>query len=125
VDDPIQCIERLKEYRAKRAKNKSALGMQYFFDPARPEQKGVIPKFHFLKKPKVWPQKPGWGLMSLAELRLSVRATRCLEAEGITAVHHLVVRTEEELLKIRNFGEAMLREAREKLQECGLRLGMT
>src|SRR5262249_50761818 len=33
VDDPIQCIERPKEYRAKRAKIKAVLGMQYFFDP--------------------------------------------------------------------------------------------
>ena len=125
VDDPSQCIERPREYRAKRAKIKAVLGMQYFFDPAHPEKKAVVPKFYFLKKPRVWREKPGWGLMSLAELRLSVGATRCLEAEGITAVHHLVVRTEEELLKIRNFGEARLREVKEKLQECGLRLGMT
>src|SRR5438067_2609125 len=36
--------------------------------------------------------------MSLAELELSVRATNCLESEGITTVRDLVIRTDEELL---------------------------
>jgi len=36
--------------------------------------------------------------MSLAELELSVRATNCLESEGITTVRDLVNRTDEELL---------------------------
>src|SRR6516162_3316795 len=35
--------------------------------------------------------------MSLAELELSVRATNCLESEGITTVRDLVIRTDEEL----------------------------
>ncbi len=43
--------------------------------------------------------------MSLAELELSVRATNCLESEGITTVRDLVIRTDEELLEVRNFGE--------------------
>src|SRR5436305_6991247 len=42
--------------------------------------------------------------MSLAELELSVRATNCLESEGITTVRDLVIRTDEELLEVRNFG---------------------
>ena len=37
--------------------------------------------------------------MSLAELELSVRATNCLESEGITTVRDLVSRTEDQLLK--------------------------
>src|SRR4051794_34910024 len=41
--------------------------------------------------------------MSLAELELSVRATNCLESEGITTVRDLVIRTDEELLEVRNF----------------------
>src|SRR5205807_8750062 len=62
--------------------------------------------------------------MSLAELELSVRATNCLESEGITTVRDLVLRTDEELLEVRNFGETTLKEVKLKLQERGLHLGM-
>ncbi len=62
--------------------------------------------------------------MSLAELELSVRATNCLESEGITTVRDLVIRTDEELLEVRNFGETTLREVKSKLSERGLYLGM-
>ena len=62
--------------------------------------------------------------MSLAELELSVRATNCLESEGITTVRHLVSRTEDQLLNVRNFGETTLKEVRAKLHEIGLDLGM-
>jgi len=62
--------------------------------------------------------------MSLAELELSVRATNCLESEGITTVRDLVIRTDEELLEVRNFGETTLKEVKQKLLERGLQLGM-
>jgi len=62
--------------------------------------------------------------MSLAELELSVRATNCLESEGITSVRDLVIRTDEELLEVRNFGDTTLREVKAKLAERGLHLGM-
>lgn len=62
--------------------------------------------------------------MSVAELSLSVRATNCLESENINHVRDLVVRTEDQLLEVRNFGETTLNEVREKLTELGLRLGM-
>jgi DNA-directed RNA polymerase subunit alpha len=62
--------------------------------------------------------------MSLAELELSVRATNCLESEGITTVRDLVIRNDEELLEVRNFGETTLKEVKGKLAERGLQLGM-
>ncbi|CAN5562999.1 DNA-directed RNA polymerase subunit alpha [soil metagenome] len=62
--------------------------------------------------------------MSLAELELSVRATNCLESEGITTVRDLVIRSEDELLEVRNFGETTLKEVAIKLKERGLHLGM-
>jgi DNA-directed RNA polymerase subunit alpha len=62
--------------------------------------------------------------MSLAELELSVRATNCLESEGITTVRDLVIRTDEELLEVRNFGETTLKEVKLKLEERNLKLGM-
>ena len=61
---------------------------------------------------------------SLAELNLSVRATNCLESEGINTVRDLVSKGEEQLLQVRNFGETTLVEVRERLEEIGLRLGM-
>ncbi len=62
--------------------------------------------------------------MSLAELELSVRATNCLESEGITTVRDLVSRSDEELLEVRNFGETTLKEVKAKLEERGMTLGM-
>lgn len=61
---------------------------------------------------------------SLAELNLSVRATNCLESVGINTVRDLVVRTDDELLQVRNFGETTLDEVRERLANIDLRLGM-
>jgi DNA-directed RNA polymerase subunit alpha len=62
--------------------------------------------------------------MSLAELQLSVRAMNCLESENIHTVRDLVVKTPDQLLEVRNFGETTLNEVREKLTSLGLRLGM-
>ena len=62
--------------------------------------------------------------MSLAELELSVRATNCLESEGITTIRELVSRTEDQLLTVRNFGETTLKEVRGKLNDLGIDLGM-
>ena len=62
--------------------------------------------------------------MSLAELELSVRATNCLESEGIATVRDLIMRGEDELLEVRNFGETTLKEVQAKLEERGMRLGM-
>ena len=62
--------------------------------------------------------------MSLAELELSVRATNCLESEGIATVRDLVTRTEDELLEVRNFGETTLKEVMQKLAERQMHLGM-
>jgi len=62
--------------------------------------------------------------MTLADLKLSVRATNCLESENIHTVRDLVRRNEDQLLEVRNFGETTLNEVQEKLSELGLRLGM-
>lgn len=61
---------------------------------------------------------------SLAELNLSVRATNCLESEGIVSVRDLVSKSEDQLLTVRNFGETTLVEVRERLSSIGLRMGM-
>lgn len=53
-----------------------------------------------------------------------MRATNCLESVGINTVRDLVVRNEDDLLQVRNFGETTLDEVRERLESIDLRLGM-
>ena len=62
--------------------------------------------------------------MSLGDLKLSVRATNCLESEGIATVRELVQFTEDQLLEVRNFGDTTLNEVRDRLGELRLHLGM-
>jgi DNA-directed RNA polymerase subunit alpha len=62
--------------------------------------------------------------MSLAEMKLSVRAMNCLESENIHTVRDLVQKTEDSLLEVRNFGETTLNEVKEKLHDMGMYLGM-
>jgi DNA-directed RNA polymerase subunit alpha len=62
--------------------------------------------------------------MSLAELKLSVRAMNCLETENIHTVRDLVMKSEDQLLDVRNFGDTTLTEVKEKLHDLGLYLGM-
>jgi DNA-directed RNA polymerase subunit alpha len=62
--------------------------------------------------------------MLVSDLKLSLRANNCLHEEGIQTIRDLVVRSREELLEVRNFGETTLEEIEEKLAELGLKLGM-
>ena len=63
--------------------------------------------------------------MSVNEIELSVRAANCLNNANITTVGHLAMKTEQEMLKYRNFGKKSLNEIKDKLQALGLTLGMT
>lgn len=60
--------------------------------------------------------------LSMVELRLSVRTVNCLEDAGIQSVPDLLCLTEDDLLKIRNFGRKCLREVKEELKRRNLRL---
>jgi len=62
---------------------------------------------------------------SVDELELSVRSYNCLKNADIRTIGDLVVRTEPEMLKTKNFGRKSLNEIKEILQEMGLGLGMT
>lgn len=62
--------------------------------------------------------------MPVSGLNLSVRAYNCLDAEGIKQVSDLVRRSEQELLKLRNFGKTTLDEIKQRVLEFGLELGM-
>jgi len=63
--------------------------------------------------------------MSVNEIELSVRAANCLNNANITTVGQLAMKTEQEMLKYRNFGKKSLNEIKDKLQSLGLSLGMT
>ncbi|MBI4024459.1 MAG: DNA-directed RNA polymerase subunit alpha [Verrucomicrobia bacterium] len=62
--------------------------------------------------------------MSVNEIELSVRAANCLNNANIITVGQLAQKTEQEMLKYRNFGKKSLNEIKEKLQSLGLSLGM-
>ncbi|OPZ10882.1 MAG: DNA-directed RNA polymerase subunit alpha [candidate division BRC1 bacterium ADurb.BinA364] len=57
---------------------------------------------------------------SIEELELSVRSFNCLEAAGIKTIRDLVQKTEQEMLKYRNFGRKSLSEIKNILSEMNL-----
>lgn len=61
---------------------------------------------------------------SIDHLELSVRSNNCLRSAGIEKIYTLVQKTEEELLKTKNFGRKSLMEIKETLQELGLGLNL-
>jgi DNA-directed RNA polymerase subunit alpha len=63
-------------------------------------------------------------LKPIEELEFSVRAHNCLIGAGVKRVIDLVNMSEEDILKIKNFGRKSLREVKEILSAFGLILGM-
>ncbi len=61
---------------------------------------------------------------SIDHLELSVRSSNCLRSAGIEKIYELVQKTEEELLKTKNFGRKSLSEIKETLQQLGLGLNL-
>ena len=61
---------------------------------------------------------------SVDELELSVRSANCLKNAEINKIYQLVQKTENEMLKTKNFGRKSLNEIKEVLTEMGLALGM-
>lgn len=63
-------------------------------------------------------------LKSVEELELSVRSYNCLKNANIKTIADLVQKTEQEMLRTKNFGRKSLNEIKEILIGMGLRLGM-
>jgi DNA-directed RNA polymerase subunit alpha len=61
---------------------------------------------------------------SVEELELSVRSYNCLKNANIQTIRELVQKSENEMLKTKNFGRKSLNEIKEILQKMGLALGM-
>ena len=70
------------------------------------------------KRAKAYLDKP------VAELELSVRSQNTLEAAGITTIKELVMQTESDMLKYRDFGRKSLNELKEILSEMDLGFAM-
>jgi DNA-directed RNA polymerase subunit alpha len=58
-------------------------------------------------------------------LDLSVRAMNCLNSADIRLIGELCTKTEQRMLKYRNFGKKSLDEIKEKIDKLGFTLGMT
>ena len=61
---------------------------------------------------------------SVDELELSVRSANCLQNANITLIGELVQKTEQDMLKTKNFGRKSLKEIKEILGTMGLSLGL-
>lgn len=62
---------------------------------------------------------------SVNELELTVRAANCLKFANIKTIRELVQKTENEMLKTKNFGKKSLNEIKEVLENMGLSLGIS
>jgi DNA-directed RNA polymerase subunit alpha len=62
----------------------------------------------------------------IEHLELSVRSNNCLKSAGIEKIYELVQKTEDDLLKTKNFGRKSLSEIKETLGnlELGLNLDL-
>ena len=60
--------------------------------------------------------------MTIEELDLSVRSYNCLKRAGINTVEELTLKSEEDMMKVRNLGKKSLEEVQKKLAELGLGL---
>ena len=61
---------------------------------------------------------------SVEELELSVRSANCLQNANITLIGELVQKSEQDMLKTKNFGRKSLKEIKEILANMNLQLGM-
>jgi len=60
----------------------------------------------------------------IEHLELSVRSNNCLRSAGIEKIHELVIKSEDELLKTKNFGRKSLEEIKSTLINLGLGLSL-
>jgi len=58
----------------------------------------------------------------VTELELSVRSRKCLQRLGVLTLGELALRSEAELIALKNFGETSLAEIKQQLARFGLSL---
>ncbi len=102
-------------YAAKILKDHMLLFIQFDEEPAEDQVEAVDEELEALRELLA---------RSVDELELSVRSGNCLRRANIKTLGDLVRRTEQEMLKYRNFGKQSLKEISEILAGMGLYLGM-
>ena len=94
------------------------------------EQLDIFINFSEVEEEKELPEAEGRDnlneqlLRHVDDLELSVRSANCLKNAGINLIGELVMKTEAEMLKTKNFGRKSLNEIREILAEQGMGFGM-
>jgi hypothetical protein len=76
----------------------------------------------------VWGEPHGSGPAAMLDrsifsFHLSLRSVHCLSGAGLRTIRHVVARTEDQLLHIKNLGRKSLNEIKELLVNSGLELG--
>lgn len=85
------------------------------------EQLDLFVGFTTQEKPAPQPPTSEWDI-PVESLNLSVRSFNCLKRAGISKVSELLDMTEDEIIKMRNFGKKSLDEIKQVLEERGLSL---
>jgi DNA-directed RNA polymerase subunit alpha len=85
------------------------------------EQLDLFTGFNAEEKPPAAPPESEWDI-PVETLNLSVRSFNCLKRAGISKVSELLDMTEDEIIKMRNFGKKSLDEIKQVLEERGLSL---
>ncbi len=111
--DSIKCYETVVRYypnhaRAKLYLSDAQAATTMFYD--REQEKKADRQSQVLKIP-------------VTDFELSVRSRNCLQKMNIRTLGDLVMKTEQELLSYKNFGETSLEEIKNMLNQKGLRLG--
>ncbi len=111
--DSIKCYETVLRYypnheRAKLYLDDAHAATTMFYD--REQEKKADRQSQVLKIP-------------VTDFELSVRSRNCLQKMNIKTLGDLIMRTEQELLSYKNFGETSLEEIKQMLTQKGLRLG--
>ncbi len=85
------------------------------------EQLDLFVNFTQEEKPPTTAPTSEWDI-PVESLNLSVRSFNCLKRAGISKVSELLDMTEDEIIKMRNFGKKSLDEIKQVLEERGLSL---
>ncbi len=85
------------------------------------EQLDLFTGFNAEEKPPAAAPTSEWDV-PVETLNLSVRSFNCLKRAGISKVSELLDMTEDEIIKMRNFGKKSLDEIKQVLEERGLSL---
>ena len=89
---------------------------------AKPEEDGLLKGISESDPVNDEPKQTPVLTMPIEDLDLSVRSYNCLKRAAINTVGDLIVKTEDDMMKVRNLGRKSLDEVKKKLDELGVAL---